>query len=185
MSAAVVYDQNFSVPLHIHRADPQSLFSGDAIICATCGKDLIIVCPDGCDGALDEIRYSKGPVPAAPAREEKPRRRFCRCGNKVEPYKQLCEPCREAKRRATSQRRCPCGAVIEEKSRRYCASCRQAKANRPVQSRTVDPTATTKICRTCHIEQPIGQFEKVWGPYTRADCRTCRKVARQGARAIT
>lgn len=56
---SVIYDSNFSVPMHVHRPTMDSLAGGDEIVCATCGKPLIVVCPDGHDDALDRVRYAK------------------------------------------------------------------------------------------------------------------------------
>lgn len=133
MTAPIIYDDNFSVqlvPSHKHTPDVDSL-AGDEVVCAVCGKTLIISCPDGHAGALDRIQYSKGPVPAAPRGEEKNSRRRCKCGNDLEPHKHSCAACKADRERAKRVRHCGCGRVIDQLHARVCDECKAANRDAP------------------------------------------------------
>jgi len=155
-ASAVYFDSNFSVEIHEHRPEIVSMDEGDEIRCATCGKRLLVVCPDGHADPLQSIRYSKGPVPAGPKGGD--RRRALHI---------------------VKTRTCVCGNEITEKAKKRCESCRSKPQPRNKTPRQRKAIATTKVCRTCQTEKPIENFEIVYAHYRRADCRKCRSILRK------
>ena len=74
-AAAVMYDSNYSVPMHVHRPSMDSLAGGTELVCEICGGHLRIVCENGCPDPLEKVRKSRGPVPPAPTSPEPKRKR--------------------------------------------------------------------------------------------------------------
>ena len=117
----IVYDSNFSVqlvPSHKHRPDVQSLAEGDEIVCATCGKPLIVVCPDGHADALDRVRYQSLLAPSSRAKQYAPPRAKVSGHSRDLPRHRLHEAPNAAgvmrQRSAADQVRRPLESAVEE-----------------------------------------------------------------------